>query len=163
MSIKLRRNALGIAIAAAIVFSSLLPAGAAEPETEVRQAAERFYEALNTMFTGEVGPMLDVWSHSDDVAYMGPFGKILVGWKEVRASWEQQAKLKLGGRVEPVGLRVVANDDFGITVGYERGTNFKNGKQVNVDIRATNVFRRENGKWKMVSHHTDLFPWVQSP
>ena len=113
--------------------------------------------ALNTMFTGDVGPMLDLWSHADDVTYMGPFGKILVGWKEVRASWEQQAGLKLGGRVEPTDLHIVANDGLGVTVGHERGTNYKDGKPISVAIRATNVFRRENGQWKMIGHHTDLF------
>jgi ketosteroid isomerase-like protein len=30
------------------------------------------------------------------------------------------------------------------------------GKPVEVRFRATNIFRKEQGGWKMVHHHTDL-------
>jgi len=140
-----------------LVLSGVCSTSAGEPRLEVRQATQRFYRALNTMFTGDVAPMLDLWSHADDVTYMGPFGKILVGWEKISAAWKQQARLKLGGRVEPSDLHIVANDSLGVTVGYERGTNYQDGKPLSVAIRATNVFRRESGEWKMIGHHTDLF------
>ena len=158
MSQTLRSCVLFLLLAMApVTLFVVFPADAGEAETEVRQATGRFYEALNIMFTGDVRPMLEVWSHADDVTYMGPFGEILVGWAKIRGSWEQQAGLKLGGQVEPTDLHIIAHDGFGVTVGYERGTNTKNGKSVRVNIRATNVFRREDGKWKMIGHHTDLF------
>lgn len=134
----------------------------AEYEKEVKMAAEQFYQALNSMFKGDLDPMLEVWSHKDDVTYMGPSGGILVGWEEVRNSWEEQAGLKLGGKVEPVDMIVIVGNKIGITVNYERGTNYINGKQKTVNIRATNVFRLENGKWKMISHHTDVLPWLEN-
>lgn len=31
------------------------------------------------------------------------------------------------------------------------------GKPVEVRIRATNVFRKERGGWKMIHHQTDMF------
>ena len=133
----------------------------AEHEKEVRMAAEQFYAALNIMFQGELDPMIEVWSHEDDVTYMGPSGGILVGWEEVRNSWGEQAKLKLGGKVEPEDMHVIAGDKIGITVNFERGTSYINGKPEKVNIRATNVFRRENGKWKMIGHHTDILPWLK--
>ena len=63
-----RKRALRLS-AVAIIFAvvGVFPAGAGEPAMEVRQATERFYGALNTMFTGDVGPMLDIWSRADDV------------------------------------------------------------------------------------------------
>jgi len=33
----------------------------------VRDAAAKFYSALNVMFKGDAGPMKDVWSHAADV------------------------------------------------------------------------------------------------
>jgi len=54
-----------------------------EYEKEVRMAAEQLYAALNSMFEGDLDPMIEVWSHADDVTYMGPSGGILVGWEEV--------------------------------------------------------------------------------
>lgn len=149
------------AFAAGIVLLGLQAATAADRQAEVRQAAGQFYAALNVLFTGDVAPMLAVWSHADDVTYMGPLGGLLVGWVAVRASWEGQANSKLGGRVKPEALRVIATESMGITVGYERGTNNVNGKPVRVDIRATNIFRREDGRWKMIGHHTDVFSWLK--
>ncbi len=28
-----------------------------------------------------------------------------------------------------------------------------------VSLRATNVFSKENGAWKMIGHHTDMLPF----
>ena len=30
------------------------------------------------------------------------------------------------------------------------------GNPEKVEIRATNLFRKENGEWKMIGHHTDM-------
>ena len=132
----------------------------ADNEKEVRMAAEQFYASLNSLFKGELDPMIEIWSHADDVTYLGPSGGILVGWEAVRSSWADQAKLKLGGRVEPEDMHVTAGDTIGIAVNYERGTSFIDGKPEKVNIRATNIFRLENGKWKMIEHHTDILPWL---
>jgi len=132
-----------------------------EKEKEVRRAAEQFNAALNFTFEGDIDPMIKVWSHADDVTYMGPSGGILVGWEQVRNSWEEQAKLKVGGKVETEDMHIIVGENIGITVNFERGTNYINGKPVKVNIRATNVFRLENGKWKMIGHHTDILPWLE--
>jgi ketosteroid isomerase-like protein len=133
----------------------------ATEEQAVRGAAARFYSALNVLFTGDVAPMLDVWSHADDVSYMGPAGGFQKGWPEVRASWESQAAMKLGGKVEPAEMRVVAGDRVAVTHNWERGQNVgPDGKVQVVSIRATNVFRKEGGVWKMIGHQTDLLPYL---
>jgi len=149
-------------MAAALLLLNVQISFSSDSEKEVRLAADQFYAALNIMFQGELAPMIVVWSHADDVTYMGPAGGLLVGWEEVRKSWEEQAKLKLGGKVEPKDLHVFAGDSLGFTVGYEHGTSYINGKPEKVNIRATNVFRREGGKWKMIGHHTDILPWLES-
>jgi ketosteroid isomerase-like protein len=43
----------------------------------------------------------------------------------------------------------------------EVGDNVVDGKPQQVSIRATNTFRKENGQWKMIGHHTDLLPFLQ--
>ena len=37
----------------------------ASDEQAVRRAAAQFYEALNSIFRGDAGPMAAVWSHAD--------------------------------------------------------------------------------------------------
>ena len=135
---------------------------AAQSDTQaVTQATEEFYNSLNTLFTGDASPMNQLWSHSEDVTYMGPAGEILVGWPQVFAVWESQAALKLGGEVLPEEMHVTVGRDLAIVVCREVGNNLDaEGKPLQVSIRATNVFRRENGQWKMIGHHTDLLPFL---
>lgn len=143
-------------------YSTNLVCAADETNAAVKAAADQFYSALNTLFTGDAGPMEDLWSHADDVTYMGPAGGFQKGWEAVRASWEQQAAMKLGGRVAPEDMQIAVGKDIAITHNYEVGENVdKDGNPEKVSIRATNVFRNENGQWKMIGHHTDLLPYLE--
>jgi ketosteroid isomerase-like protein len=128
---------------------------------DIAAAAADFYAALNALFQGELAPMAEVWSHADDVTYMGPDGGFQVGWKEVLAEWEKQAAMELGGRVEPEGTRIIRDRDLAVTHNFERGENVNTGGMPgSVSIRATNLFRKENGTWKMIGHHADRLPYL---
>ena len=133
----------------------------ADERQAVTDAAAQFYRALNALFTGELGPMVEVWSHAKDVTYMGPAGDFRVGWDQVLTSWKEQAAMKLGGTVKPENMHVAVGHDLAVTHNVETGQNVKDGKTLKVSIRATNVFRKEGGKWKMIGHHTDLLPHLK--
>ena len=121
----------------------------------LEDATRTFYAALNAMLGGNVGPMLELWSRADDVTYMSPFGELLVGWEPIRASWQAQTDQHLGGHVEPDGLHHFASDALGFVVGFERGSVEIDGTATPVDIRATSMYRVEDGRWAMIGHHTD--------
>lgn len=123
--------------------------------TTLDAAATGFYTALNSLLGGDAGPMFDAWSHADDVTYMSPFGELLTGWDAVRQSWMGQAEAHLGGRVDGKELRTLGSDDLGFVVGFERGWVEIEGERRDVDIRATSMFRKEQGRWTMIGHHTD--------
>ena len=134
----------------------------ADDAKDVEQAMTQFYASLNALFTGDVTPMNEVWSHTDDVTYMGPAGGIQTGWGQVQAIWKDQAALKLGGKVDPEQTHVTIGNGLAIVQCYERGDNLDaQGQPVEVSIRATNVFRKQNGQWKMIGHHTDLLPFLE--
>lgn len=131
-------------------------------EQDLRAANDQLYAALNAMFTGDLAPMDSIWSHGSDVTDQGPFGSRLDGWDVVNAEFQKEAGMKLGGKVTCKSLVVHAGTDMGYTVCVEEGENMSaDGKPVVVSHRATNVFRLENGKWKLVHHHTDLSPQLQ--
>jgi ketosteroid isomerase-like protein len=72
---------------------------------------------------------------------------------------EAQAAMKLGGKVEAADMRIAAGRDIAVVSNYENRENTNaRGEPQKVSIRATNIFRKEGGKWKMISHHTDLLP-----
>ncbi len=161
----------GLVIAASVCASTLLAgANQATPsatslampkvEQEVREAVAQFYVALNVLFIGEMKPMNDVWSHADDVTYMGPAGGFQVGWNDVGDELSKQAAMKLGCKIEPSEIHVTAvGDALAVVSNYEKGENVDStGKKFSVSIRATTMFRSEGGKWKMIGHHTDLLP-----
>lgn len=137
------------------------PLDAAEQdEKPVAEALARFYSALNTLFKGDAGPMENVWSHADDVTYMGPAGDMQVGWKDVQANWKAQAAKKLEGGIKAEKTRLHVGQDLAVASCVEVGENVVDGKPQKVSIRATSVFRKESGQWKMIGHHTDLLPFL---
>jgi ketosteroid isomerase-like protein len=124
-------------------------------EDEVRQASDRFYEALGSMLNGDAGPMSDVWSHDPGVSTMHPLGGREVGWDAVRGSWEGAANAFEGGSHEVSDLEVSVLGDVAYTTGIEHVDVTLGDKSLHFDIRATNIYRREDGEWKIIHHHTD--------
>jgi ketosteroid isomerase-like protein len=93
---------------------------------------------------------------------MGPGGGLQVGWTQISESLKKQAAMKLGGKVEPAEMHFIVGQELAVVQNYEKGTNIdSHGKQQNVSIRATSIFRKEDGKWKMIGHHTDLLPYLK--
>jgi ketosteroid isomerase-like protein len=147
----------------ALLNQTLADETPANETTAVERAVDQFYTSLNALLAGDATGMDDVWSHADDVTYMGPVGGIQVGWDQVREGWNVQAEMKLGGHVEPMDLRITVGDDLAIVEGYELGSNLDaEGRSRPYRIRATSSLRKENGQWKMIGHHTDLLESLES-
>ena len=127
-------------------------------EDEVRKASEEFYAALNRMINGDASPLADIWSHSAAVTTMHPIGGREVGWDKVRESWEQVAQLASEGQVELSDQIIQVVGDMAYELGVEQGQAELGGQQVTIEHRATNIYRREAGEWKIVHHHTDVSP-----
>ena len=151
----------GLVLAIACVWAAA-PAWSADNEKDAVLAANtQFYVALNQVFKGELASMKEVWSNAGDVSYMGPTGNYQHGWSAVLKDWEGQAALKLGGRVEATDIRAIVGQTLAVVTDYEMGENTNAGGKVErVKLRATNTFRKEHGKWKMVGHHTDVLPYL---
>jgi SnoaL-like protein len=112
-------------------------------ENDIRKASDKFYAALNSTLNGDWTLMAEVWSRNPDVSTMHPARGTEVGWDEIRASWENFAKISSNGRVELRDQRISAGEDLG----YETGTEHVNlliaKDQVHADFRVSNVYRRE--------------------
>lgn len=124
-------------------------------ENAISTAISDFYAALNILFLGDAQPMKNMWSHADDISYMGPDGLYLIGWEKIESMWETVAAMKLGGRVLPMQLHTVTGDDWALINCVETGENEVAGKAEVVGIRSSSVFRLEGGAWKVIAHQTD--------
>jgi len=166
------KRGLKVSLGTVIIVAGLVVRGphtfAAEPggksaEAGVRQASDQFYAALGSMLAGDATPLGEVWSHAADVTNMGPIGDRQVGWEAVKAQFDGEAKRKMGGSVSCKDLLVRATANLGYTLCVEHGEQLSaRGKPIVVEHRVTNIFRREQGKWKLVHHHTDQSGGLQA-
>jgi ketosteroid isomerase-like protein len=125
-------------------------------EDEIRSATMRFYVALNSALHSDLDPLGAVWSHGPDVSNLSSDGGRAVGWNEVHAEFQNMARLYPGGRIAPRDIVVVTSREMGYSVCTETGQlRSPEGPMVSFTQRATNVFRLEDGKWKMIHHHAD--------
>ena len=125
-------------------------------EKEIREATTLFYAALNSALQGDLGPLGAVWSHRPDVSNLGGIGGRQLGWNEVRTDFQNMARLYPAGQITPQDTIVVVGTDIGYSICNETGRlRSAEGPMVNFNRRATNIFRREDGKWKLIHHHAD--------
>ncbi|KAJ4456911.1 hypothetical protein PAPYR_7726 [Paratrimastix pyriformis] len=139
---------------------SLSPRGLAE--RHVREANEKFVDALNNLFTkhGNLSTIDHVWSHGPHVTLMSPFNnEIITGWTNIRAQYEKELQAGLRGRVSVSALSVqVLGDDAAFVTGIVTSDKLRNkkGEPIKLGLRTTSVFAKEGGDWVLVHHHTDL-------
>ena len=125
-------------------------------EDEIRNATMRFYVALNSALHSDLNPISATWSHRADVSNLSAIGGRSVGWNEVHADFQNMARMYPGGSIAPRDIHVVAAKDIGYSVCTESGQlRSPDGPMVSFNQRATNIFRLEDGKWKMIHHHVD--------
>jgi ketosteroid isomerase-like protein len=127
-------------------------------EDEVRKASKQFYAGLNSMVSGNSGPLANIWSHDAEVTTMHPIGGREIGWAAVRGSFEQVAKLASKGKVELKDQLIRAVGDLAYEVGIEYGQITLAGEVVAIEQRVTNIYQKQAGEWKIVHHHTDISP-----
>jgi ketosteroid isomerase-like protein len=116
----------------------------------------RFNEAEMTLHDGDAGPRIAMWSRKDPVTL---FGAALSGngWAEIGPIFERLGSsfsncTSYQNEVVAAG----ASGDLAYIVAFEHTTASLNGKPPQPYVlRATTVFRREDGEWKVVHRHAD--------
>ena len=91
-------------------------------------------------------------SHGDDVTILGGFGGYgEKGWDAVGARYDWASSRYEGGKatLKVEYVSVVVLGDMALTVGIERQ------EAPRRELRATQVFRREDGAWKLLHRHAD--------
>lgn len=129
-------------------------------EDEVRAASATFYAALNTMLAGDASALSDIWAHTESVSTLHPIGRREVGWDAVRKSFEEVAHGSTGGRVEISDQLICVMGDVAYEIGVEHAQFAVAERPLTVNSRFTNIYRRENGTWKIVHHHGDKSPGI---
>ena len=118
----------------------------------------RLRDAEIALHNGDAGPRRAIWSRTDPVTVLG-------AWKSAAGPEEVD---DLFGQLEDTfsdcasyEFELVAADVVGemaYTVGYEHLRATVEGEPRRYTLRATQVYRREDGDWKVVHRHADTVP-----
>ena len=127
---------------------------------ELRAAVDEFFKALNMMFEGDPEPMKALWSQKGDVIFLAPDGETHKGWEEVSRNWDMQAAMKVSGHVEPSDIDYLIGQELAVVYHTIKGHHVIDGKEVPVDIRASEVFRKEDDEWKVAAVQADVLPFL---
>jgi ketosteroid isomerase-like protein len=116
---------------------------------------ERCHDALRQHTGGNPRPYLDLWSQADDVSLMGGVGGHQVGIAAVSDLLTAAAKTLNYTTWDAENLVASFSDTLGFTVELERLTREIDGETETMSLRATSVYRREDGEWKVIHRHGD--------
>jgi ketosteroid isomerase-like protein len=115
----------------------------------------RLRAAETALHNGDPGPRLAIWSGREPVSVLGAW-RSAVGQAEVRGLFHDLADTfsKCSSHLyEIVSADVVG--DMAFTAGYERTQASINGEPRGYVLRVTQVYRREDGDWKVAHRHAD--------
>jgi ketosteroid isomerase-like protein len=131
---------------------------------DVDELIEQWQLAAGEFVKGNPGPVKRLWSHREDVSLANPYGPPVRGWEQVAKTIEHAASLRSDG--EFVGSEIVAKyvtPELAYVVQIERARAKVGGSEdiTAYALRATNIFRPEDGKWKVVHRHADPITTAQ--
>jgi len=130
----------------------------AETREFVDEFLPKHVEAERLIHTGDAQPRIDLWSRKDPVTVLGA-KESAQGWAEVEPLFKSVA----GWFSDPVSydfelIAAGASGDLAYVVGYEHNEVSFRGTPGLYTLRATSVFRREDGEWRTVHRHADVPP-----
>ncbi len=130
----------------------------------VDELIEQYQLAQGEFLKGNPEPVKKLFSHREDVSLANPYGPPVRGWEQVAKTIEHASSLRSDG--EFVSSEIVAKyvtPELAYVVQIERAKAKVGGREeiTPYALRATNVFRPEDGVWKVVHRHADPITTAQ--
>ena len=129
-----------------------------ETEQFLEWVRTRLTDAEEALHNGDASPRLAIWSSRDPISVFGAW-KSAVGQEEVRDLFRHLERTF--SDCTSYSFELVAADVVGemaYTVGYEHTQASVDGEPRRYTLRATQVYRREDGEWKVAHRHGDTMP-----
>ena len=128
-------------------------------DADLERALNAVAGGLAAIGAGNGGPYAACWAASDDATLFGAWGPIEKGHDAVVRTFDWVAGRFSDGSLTPEYSVVAASGDLAYTVGFERGTvRVDGGEPQLMTIRATHIYRRVDGEWRLVHRHADFPP-----
>jgi ketosteroid isomerase-like protein len=118
----------------------------------------RLRDAEIALHDGDLGPRREIWSRQEPVSVLGAL-KSATGRAEVDELFtdlEQTFSGCTSYRFDIVAAEV--SGDMAYTAGFEHTEAVVRGEPRTYTLRATQIYRREGGEWKVVHRHGSAVP-----
>jgi ketosteroid isomerase-like protein len=125
---------------------------------DVDELIERYQRALDAFLKGDPKPVQALFSHREDSSLANPYGPPVCGWDSIAKTTEHAASLRRDGRA--TGFDILAKyvtAELAYVVQIEHLEAKVGGREeiTPYGLRATMIFRPEDGTWKVVHRHAD--------
>jgi ketosteroid isomerase-like protein len=133
---------------------------------DVDEAIERYQQALDGFMEGDPKLVQGLFSHREDASLDNRYAPPVRGWDGIAKTTEHAASLRRDGRAR--GFEIVAKNvtpELAYVVQIEH-LESKVGQSEEItpySLRATMIFRPEDGTWKVVHRHADPITTPQPP
>jgi len=128
-------------------------------DSEFRAFLVEFEAGANRFLNGDVSLWNANASHADDASLFNPFGADLEGWSRIGPMYARAASqfAPSGASMVVEYLEIEVSGELAYTVAIERSVVRNTGRAGTnpVRTRATDIFRKEDGQWKLVHRHMD--------
>jgi ketosteroid isomerase-like protein len=126
-----------------------------ETEAFLADMMPRLRDAERALHNGDAEPRYETWSHAEPVTLFGAW-LTATGWQDVSEVFRKiAARFSDSASGEYELIAAGASGDLAYTVGYEHTVTKVDGVDRTYTLRATQVYRREDGVWKVVHRHGD--------
>ena len=115
----------------------------------------RLRDAETALHNGDPGPRLALWSAREPVSVLGAWRSAL-GQEEMRELFHALAGTfsECKSHIYDI-VSAEVSGDMAFTAGYERTQASINGEPRQYVLRVTQVYRREDGEWRVAHRHGD--------
>ncbi|HEX4978449.1 MAG TPA: nuclear transport factor 2 family protein [Acidimicrobiales bacterium] len=127
-----------------------------ETEAFLESTMARYRDAETAIHNGDAAPRKAMWAHTDPVTLLGAVFSA-TGWDDIQPIFDRlQARFSNCTSSEHELIAAGASGDLAYIVALEHTTVSVGGSApLPYALRATTVFRREDGEWKVVHRHAD--------
>lgn len=121
--------------------------------TDEVAALAQFYRGFNTR---DLRLITENWWTTDESTLISPLGGFTRGWQNIRAFYEHlfDGRAPLHVELHDYTLHIVGSMFY--AMGIERGFAVTNDERLDVEIRATRVFRLELGRYRQIHYHGSI-------
>ncbi|MDT4921432.1 MAG: hypothetical protein QOI15_2334 [Pseudonocardiales bacterium] len=128
-----------------------------ETEQFLATVLPAYVAAERAIHSGDVEPRLALWSRTEPLTLFGA-ARTGRGWDELHRTF-QWLKTTFSDCVsyEHEVVAAEASGDLAYLVALEHNTTSVDGVRTTYTLRATTVFRREGGQWRIVHRHGDPY------